>query len=56
MAAADMDITGMVDGLAVSGVLTGSGSIPETELAALDVADVCRAKNLFTYGASLLAR
>ena len=42
----------MVDNLALSGVLPGSSGIPATELAALDAADVCRAKNLFTDGAS----
>ena len=47
-----MDIAGMVDNLALSGVLPGSSGIPATELAALDAADVCRAKNLFTHGAS----
>lgn len=47
-----MDIAGMVDNLALSGVLPGSSGIPATELAALDAADVCRAKNLFTDGAS----
>jgi hypothetical protein len=47
-----MDIAGMVDNLALSGVFPGSSGIPATELAALDAADVCRAKNLFTDGAS----
>ena len=42
----------MVDNLALSGVFPGSSGIPATELAALDAADVCRAKNLFTDGAS----
>lgn len=52
MAAVDTDIAEMVDNLALSGVLPGSSSVPATELAALDAADVCRAKNLFTHGAS----
>ena len=52
MAAVDTDIAEMVDNLALSGVLPGSSAIPATELAALDAADVCRAKNLFTHGAS----
>jgi|TARA_B110000971_G_scaffold12103_1_gene11370 hypothetical protein len=32
-----MDIAGMVDNLALSGVLPGSSGIPATELAALDL-------------------
>ena len=55
MAVAEMDITDMVENLSVAGVLPAGNTGDATDiaaLAALDPADVGRAKNLFSYGPS----